>query len=410
MKRNDWTEQLRQRLSSYKAEAPDDLWGRIDEAMGQRAGQARKAKIVALRWRLAAAAAAILVVSGAGLYFNRSTIDRLASDGLRPKASTPLLGGASPVTAAQASGRAEAAPVEAYTARQATPQANSSALLAKAEPVEMNAGETVETTGQAEHEPVEAATTADAASEMAAATAQDKPQRRRGNRSLQYESMQTAGLHSGAGRRLSFAMHATNGLGYQSNTALSLARVSGLHSLQFANGDEAKPMAMMNYEERTEHNLPVSFGATVSVGLTPRISLSTGAVCTKATSDFIHASGANEVSERQSLTYIGIPLSASYSIWGNKYLKVYATAGGQADFNVAAKITSEGIDSKINKDKAQFSVNAAAGVEYDVIPQLGVYVEPGVKYYFDNGSNVENIFKDKPFNFSLQIGLRFNVK
>ena len=61
------------------------------------------------------------------------------------------------------------------------------------------------------------------------------------------------------------------------------------------------------------------------------------------------------------------------------------------------------------RDKMQWSTNASVGIQYDFIPQLGVYVEPGMKYYFDNGSQIENIFKDKKLNFNIQFGLRFNV-
>ena len=32
------------------------------------------------------------------------------------------------------------------------------------------------------------------------------------------------------------------------------------------------------------------------------------------------------------------------------------------------------------------------------------------KYYFDNGSEIENTFKDKKWNFNLQFGLRINLK
>ena len=32
------------------------------------------------------------------------------------------------------------------------------------------------------------------------------------------------------------------------------------------------------------------------------------------------------------------------------------------------------------------------------------------KYYFDNGSRVQNFFKDKPTNFNLQLGLRWNLR
>ena len=49
-------------------------------------------------------------------------------------------------------------------------------------------------------------------------------------------------------------------------------------------------------------------------------------------------------------------------------------------------------------------------MQLNIVKQLGVYVEPGVKYYFDNGSMVQNVFKDHPCNFSLQVGLRFNMK
>ena len=49
------------------------------------------------------------------------------------------------------------------------------------------------------------------------------------------------------------------------------------------------------------------------------------------------------------------------------------------------------------------------GIQYDIIPQLGLYAEPGIKYYFDNGSRLQTFFKDKPTNFSLQLGLRWNL-
>ena len=40
---------------------------------------------------------------------------------------------------------------------------------------------------------------------------------------------------------------------------------------------------------------------------------------------------------------------------------------------------------------------------------VGIYLEPGVSYYFDNGSFVETVYRERPLNFSLGIGLRFNL-
>ena len=63
----------------------------------------------------------------------------------------------------------------------------------------------------------------------------------------------------------------------------------------------------------------------------------------------------------------------------------------------------------VDIDKLQWSVSGSAGLQYNFIDWLGVYVEPGVKYYFDDGSDVLTIYKDKPLNFSLQFGLRFTL-
>ena len=62
------------------------------------------------------------------------------------------------------------------------------------------------------------------------------------------------------------------------------------------------------------------------------------------------------------------------------------------------------------KKRLQWSAQAAAGVEYDITPSLGLYLEPGVTHHFDNHSSVENIYKDKPWNFSLNFGFRINLK
>ena len=50
------------------------------------------------------------------------------------------------------------------------------------------------------------------------------------------------------------------------------------------------------------------------------------------------------------------------------------------------------------------------GIEYDIVPQVGLYAEPGVRYYFDNRSTVENVFKTRPWAFNMQMGVRINVK
>lgn len=162
------------------------------------------------------------------------------------------------------------------------------------------------------------------------------------------------------------------------------------------------------YEE-TKHHQPISVGMQVGFHLLPKLKLSTGLVYTKVSSDFISGVSDTRTVSTQDLHYIGIPLNLSYSVWEYKGLHTYVTAGGEGAVNIKNHAETDGEVKESKCDKMQWSTNASVGIQYDFIPQLGVYVEPGMKYYFDNGSQIENIFKDKKLNFNIQFGLRFNV-
>ena len=103
-------------------------------------------------------------------------------------------------------------------------------------------------------------------------------------------------------------------------------------------------------------------------------------------------------------------------MWENERFGLYLSGGGMMEMCVAGKSDIDYIvdnELALTKHKnirvkpLQFSVNASAGFQVNLIPQLGVYLEPGVSYYFDNGSAVETIYKDKPLNFNLKMGLRY---
>lgn len=162
------------------------------------------------------------------------------------------------------------------------------------------------------------------------------------------------------------------------------------------------------YEE-TKHHQPISVGMQVGFHLLTKLKLSTGLVYTKVSSDFISGVYDTRTVSTQDLHYIGIPLNLSYSVWEYKGLHTYVTAGGEGAVNIKNHTETDGEVKESKRDKMQWSTNASVGIQYDFIPQLGVYVEPGMKYYFDNGSQIENIFKDKKLNFNIQFGLRFNI-
>ncbi len=165
---------------------------------------------------------------------------------------------------------------------------------------------------------------------------------------------------------------------------------------------------LVGYEEHQHHDHPISFGLTVGYPLTPRWTLQSGVVYTRLHSSFVNKMPISSISTEQTLHYIGIPLNVQYLLLNDKHWKLYLTAGTQMDWNVRAKSETEGVETQMKKDRPQWSVGTAIGAEFDIIPQLGVYAEPGFRYYFDNGSRIQNYFKDKPSNWSLQLGLRFH--
>ncbi|WP_081785472.1 hypothetical protein [Segatella baroniae] len=78
--------------------------------------------------------------------------------------------------------------------------------------------------------------------------------------------------------------------------------------------------------------------------------------------------------------------------------KLSAAGKGTADTELPTR--------NIKEKQLQFSANAAVGAELRLRNGVSAYVESGVSRYFNNHSEVENIYKDKPTNFNLNVGLR----
>ena len=218
--------------------------------------------------------------------------------------------------------------------------------------------------------------------------------------------------------QISFGLYAQNGFGNEMSAngvrmspqlAANYDYRHDLMSAAMARGAD-EVIYLANYEERQKHYQPISFGLSVNIPISSSFSLTTGLVYTRLRSDFVAVMGGYPMTTEQTLYYLGVPLNAQYQFWGYKGLKVYGVAGVAADYNIKSQQEMEGLTQEIIRDRWQFSFKGGLGVEYDVIPQLGIYVEPGLKYYFDNGSRVQNFFKDKPTNFNLQLGLRWNLR
>ena len=161
---------------------------------------------------------------------------------------------------------------------------------------------------------------------------------------------------------------------------------------------------------KAKHHAPVSVGMQLAFGIAPRLSLSTGVVYTRTSSDFYPYAPNNDYNVHQVLHYVGIPVGLNYELWRSGGFHAYVMAGAEAAYNVKNDTDEDGTRKQdAKRDRVQFSGKASLGAQYDISPNVGLYIEPGAKYYFDNGSDIENTFKDKKLNFNLQFGLRFNL-
>lgn len=459
MKHNGFAEQMRQRLGNAEADVPEGLWDAIEQKLDAQPAAAPQLtiaktprRVVLRRW---AVAASVAIVAGAGLWWYAHDDDTLpggakalgvvAYDNAEVKPSVSkradrkglsensnlsnrsnLSSSSNLSSGSNASSASNATMVARYMSRRADGGADmvamagndSKAVVAQALTDERSNGVASskyvtdqEAKPEAKREQKEESKAA--ARSMMNGRAQTTEMRRSAATAMRRSATTEEQLSRRAGNGVSrwqFGVGTSGNMTrYSSTNGIMPVRYSDVAMAQGSSNAyfSAEPL-QRDCKETTKHNMPVSFGATVSYALNDRLALTSGLVYTLATSSFEHGTSSNASKDEQTLHYVGIPLTASYTIWGNSWLKTYVNAGGQADFNVSAKVETEGHTTDIDKDRAQLSVGAAAGVQLNVIKQMGVYVEPGVRYYFDNGSNVQTVFKEHPCNFSLQMGLRWN--
>ena len=411
MKEEEWIKQLRDHLADYEAPVPDDLWDKIEARLPMElVVEKPKARRIPLwvRWTAAAAFVGILIGTTALLWpsHEEMTTTPMASatketDMIQAKTGkTPMesekTNESEPVipTIVRMTASVFAEAVTAEGAPQAQPD-TASLYIKEVEP------EIAEVDHSEESMPTDEQLRMESSQQIL----------------IRELDQKIAEYRKHSCRRTTVSLYASNGFGDLSNrndvlmSAEMLANFdydSRMGVLATRSGDHS-PVYLANYEERQKYYQPISFGLTANVPISSALSVSSGVVYTRLRSDFTNIANILVFQNKMTLHYIGVPLNVQYHVWQWHGLNVYATAGTQVDFNVKARLEADGMEQEMEKDRMQWSVGGALGVQYNIIPQLGLYAEPGIKYYFDNGSQIRNYFKYHPTNFNLQIGLRLNM-
>lgn len=425
--KDKWIKNLRTRMEDYSEPAPADLWDRLEKELNT-------PKVIPM-WRrpqVVAAVALLVVASSLTVWFWQSPAAHYASRRSaelttlpQPDATAPLPAVPEPSVARVVPGTpspnktrrmnvAQAATVEVTTADQA---AVSHAIVEENRIEENHSADRKEEKPAVENTKQQPAARSSYSGKKNNYIAYAVPRKKR-------ERNWSVGLSTGNGTFSSSTQmdgylplpRSAKGAFTNSDNGVQ-ARADIDKVIQFANLAEGEAG-----KSDIKYRIPVTFGASLRFDLNDKWAIETGVTYTRLSSETSSGAKQNNYSWEDKLHYVGIPLKINRNIWSNERFEVYASAGGAVEkcvsgkqkivWNTTSKVvdeTAEPTETDIRVKPLQWSLSAAAGAQFKITEKLGIYAEPGVVYYFDDGSNVNTIRKEHPFNFNIQLGVRFTL-
>lgn len=446
--KQDWTDTLKQKMAGYEERPSDELWAALSERAGLQ--ESRRKVIPVWFWGLSAAAALMAGIFVVTKVNDKSvnalggiTADVAVSEPVDTEVSEPVERTLAEELAEVKSAEAVSVAGEAVGRKQDAAKIGikqkvksrkaKSALIAEAVPVESRVGAVTEDVTSVNTEEYAAEVPSENHDSREAATVEsDTVEQSEPAMSWDEFLKETPSEKARARRSGGFSAGIVAGGAVGGNTSGSkpTAMVMGANPLaagvtktDWIDKDSKASAIVYNQPEVQEeysHKIPVKVGLTARYNITGRLGVETGltySILSSSVKIGNSETGKNWSTGSQTLHYLGIPLNISFNILNSRYVNIYVTGGGMMEKSISGIIkTDEYVDgkfartltAKISPKGLQWSVNAAAGVQANILPQLGFFVEPGVSHHFKNGSRVRSIYTDKPTDFSLGFGLRYS--
>lgn len=380
--KGDWTDKLKTRLEGHEMTPPSDLWTGINEQMGF-ATQPARASVVAI-WRWATVAAVVLALVGFFALYENNEADYsipnelITEEAIIPKTMEETIIEKQPIAKKQHN-----------IIPQVKPQESVGVTI-----VEENF-DVVEIT----------------------AVQQEKSQKRPTTKEVVETYHHNVPIQQPKAKskkqRLSVALNASGGLSNSKTESMHVEPVYGAapgtppHRMYYL-GDVFEPKKVQE-RKASKHAFPIRLGIKLSYPLNNRLSLQSGVGYTLLKSDLSYSS----MQIGQQLHYIGVPLGLRYQLWNSGRFSLYGAVGAMLEKCVknSSELPSAFTDAAlINTEKPwQCSLNAALGAEYRLDKAIGIYLEPGVGYFFEDGTSIEHYYTEHPLVPSLEIGLRWNM-
>lgn len=459
--KQDWTDTLKQKMAGYEERPSDELWAALSEKAGLQ--ESRRKVIPVWFWGLSAAAALMAGIFVVTKVNDKSvnvlggiTADVAVSEPVDAVVSEPIdTAVPEPVERTLAEDLVEMKSEEAMSLadvevgrkqeaakvgikQEVKARKAKSALIAEAVPVESRVGagvvedsaESADTSvlenKDVDDVPVESSVSA-VAEDVTSLNAEEQAAMSWDEYLKETPSEKARAKRSGGFSAGIVAGGAVGGNTFGSKpTAMVMGAnplAAGVTKTDWIDKDSKASAIVYNQPEVQEeysHKIPVKVGLTARYNIAGRLGVETGltySILSSSVKIGNSETGKNWSTGSQTLHYLGIPLNISFNILNSRYVNIYVTGGGMMEKSISGSIkTDEYVDGKfartlttnISPKGLQWSVNAAAGVQANILPQLGFFVEPGVSHHFKNSSRVRSIYTDKPTDFSLGFGLRYS--
>ncbi len=400
MKKDNWTEDIKSRMKDYECDAPQGLWEGLSEAISRPMQEQELPR--SLRWIWALPTAALAFAVAIALFII-----------LKPGESK------SEFLALPAGAVLAENPIATTLDNSATIEGNITRLNKHAQPLHSEPEVINPTvTGQdgKSTDSVLSGTTPGNHNEATNGYDEDTIDIN------EWEKTQTAST-SKPHKLLAMNLYGSSSAGNMSSTTRKSSGVMALgpDGSEWL-GDPEIGIALYNQGSDTKstvyHHLPIRIGIGISYYFAKNLSVDTGLEGSILVSDFTDGTSQNYISSTQRLQYLAIPVNLRWDFLHTGNLNVYAKTGirlqkcisGAIDKNYVIEGESKRKESvRIDEYPLQFSTHIALGAEYKLWERTGLYAEFEGGYYFDDGTETQNIYRSRPFNCSLNFGIRVDM-
>lgn len=449
----DWIKAMRNALRDAELPPPAGGWERLQRELGGAApgpevsGTKPRGSVWWIyRPRIAAAAAAVLILAVAGEFLLRpdkalendgTVIASVAEDGAtavaipqpaEPETVRDALAKAVGLSREQVAGEASSAGRRSLLAAAAGQPAQTAALKnlrtdgePAVRPGEVVAAEVSGEAAKASSSEVAKASSGEVAKASSGDTAKAEASGERASKqaSGRPATRSAAGAAGRAGfsdepfvaytkphKKASFSLFAGGGVAGGNSEGLAPrmlnTSIKNDASSVIGNGNSLAPLRSSGYGESSfRHHQPLSFGIAVRKEFAHGLSLESGVNYTLLRSDVRMQYTSDDVAQK--LHFIGVPLRFNWQFLERGRFSLYMGAGGMVEKCVSARLGSETVD----EPGVQWSALAAVGAQYRVGGMVGLYFEPEGSYYFTE-TGLRTSRTDSPLTLTLRLGVRLS--